>query len=134
MKKVFGERLRLARGDKTQQELADLLGENQQTYGRWENNKSEPKFEMLHRICVCLGVSADWLLGLGSLGACADPPEAVAEPKMYERLEGCAGCASRDAVIADQAAAIRDLSSAVGGQKKTADSRAPSCSRLATPV
>lgn len=109
MKKVFGARLREARGDRSQQEIADLLGEKQQTYGRWENGKCEPGFEMLHRICVLFGRSADWLIGLTDV--CAGVPFSSGGSESLVNSEGrpCPDCLKKNAVIADQALALREM-------------------------
>jgi len=107
-KNKLGERLRELRGDRSQSAVARLLGMPQQNWQRYESGTSEPSLDVLHEICVTLGASMDWLCGLDS--ACG----AVAEPAGggYAPAAGCAGCASRDRVIADQAAAMRELAAA----------------------
>ena len=62
----FCERLRELRGDKSQADIARLLGVKQQNWARWENGVVFPGAETLHHICTTFHVSADWLLGLSS--------------------------------------------------------------------
>lgn len=52
---------RTAFGEK-QQELADYLGLEVETVGRWERGSREPKAYELHRIAERYGLDADWLL------------------------------------------------------------------------
>jgi transcriptional regulator with XRE-family HTH domain len=85
-----------------------LLGINQQNWQRYETGVSEPDFEMLHRICVTLGATADWLLGMEGDRA------AVAETAAAGYHVGAVAVAGdKDAVIADQARSLAALSAAV---------------------
>ena len=63
-KSVFCERLKSARGSKTQSQMAEALGMKQQMYARYETGVTLPSAEVLFSICVSLGISADWLLGV----------------------------------------------------------------------
>lgn len=62
----FGERLFLARTKKdwTQEEFASVLGIAQHTISLWETGKMCPQLRHLPALCVALGCSADYLLGL----------------------------------------------------------------------
>ena len=62
----FGARLRSCRSSSavTQQELADSLGVSLRTYQRYESGTTEPALYDLVSLCIVLGVSADYLLGL----------------------------------------------------------------------
>ena len=63
---MFAERLRAAReagGYASQQALADALGVAQSTVANWEGGRREPNFELTLRLCRCLQVSCDYLLG-----------------------------------------------------------------------
>ena len=60
----FSARLKEARGSATQVAVAQALGIKQQAYARYESGGALPGAEILQRICLRLGVSADWLLGL----------------------------------------------------------------------
>lgn len=68
----FCERLKTIRGDRTQAEIARLLGVKQQNWARWEKGDVFPGAETLHHICVTFHVSADWLLGLPERGKSGD--------------------------------------------------------------
>lgn len=62
----FAERLKAARASSgmTQQEVAEELGILMRSYQRYERGESEPSLHALAGLCVILGTSADWLLGL----------------------------------------------------------------------
>ena len=61
----FGKRLREARiqQNKTQQEMADLIGVALQSYQRYEQGDREPSLSMLITLADVLEVSTDELLG-----------------------------------------------------------------------
>ena len=50
--------------DKTQQEIADVLGTSQTMYARYERGANELPIRHLITLCKYYGVSADYLLGL----------------------------------------------------------------------
>ena len=50
--------------DKTQQEIADLLGTSQTMYARYERGANELPIHHLITLCKHYGVSADYILGL----------------------------------------------------------------------
>ena len=63
---MFAKRLRAAReakGFASQQALADALGVAQSTVANWEGGRREPNYALTLRLCECLQVSADYLLG-----------------------------------------------------------------------
>lgn len=62
----YYERIRDARkdADKGQKELAQILGITQQQYSLYETGRRPLPAEYLPAICLTLGVSADYLLGL----------------------------------------------------------------------
>ena len=47
----------------TQQQLAEMLGVNQQTVARWENNKTEPSIAQLKDLAMIFDTSVDAVLG-----------------------------------------------------------------------
>ena len=47
----------------TQQELAALVGTTQATINRWLKGVNEPNLETLLRICLCLNVTPNFILG-----------------------------------------------------------------------
>lgn len=49
--------------DKSQTEMAALLGCSQQTYSRYENEKVQMTYAVLDRLADYFGVSVDYLLG-----------------------------------------------------------------------
>lgn len=49
--------------DKTQQEIADVLGTSQTMYARYERGANEMPLRHLIVLCKYYGVSADYILG-----------------------------------------------------------------------
>ena len=50
--------------DKTQQEIADILGTSQTMYARYERGANELPIHHLITLCAYYRVSADYILGL----------------------------------------------------------------------
>ena len=50
--------------DKTQQEIADVLGTSQTMYARYERGANEMPLRHLIVLCKYYGVSADYILGI----------------------------------------------------------------------
>lgn len=50
--------------DKSQEEIAKVLGTTQQYYGQYELEKRKVPIEHLATLCNYYGVSADYILGL----------------------------------------------------------------------
>jgi len=50
--------------DKTQQEIADMLGYNRQVYARYENGIREIPFSMIVTLALYYNVSTDYILEL----------------------------------------------------------------------
>ena len=50
--------------DKTQQQIADILGTSQTMYARYERGANELPLRHLLTLCHYYGVSADYILGL----------------------------------------------------------------------
>jgi len=63
---VYIKRIRDLREDhdKTQQEIADLLGTSQTMYARYERGANEMPIRHLVTLCKYYNVSADYILGL----------------------------------------------------------------------
>ena len=63
---VYVKRIRDLREDhdKTQQEIADVLGTSQTMYARYERGANEMPIRHLIALCNYYGVSADYILGL----------------------------------------------------------------------
>ena len=49
--------------DKTQAEMAKILGCSQQTYSRYENGKAQMSYQALSALADYFGTSVDYLLG-----------------------------------------------------------------------
>lgn len=64
--KSYNEILRDLREDKdkTQAQIADLLGITRPQYHLYESGKRQFKLEHICKLCVYYGVSADYVLGL----------------------------------------------------------------------
>lgn len=71
MKAVYVKRMRDLREDhdKTQQDIADVLGTSQTMYARYERGANELPLRHLFALCKYYHVSADYFLGL------SDTPE-----------------------------------------------------------
>lgn len=55
--------------DKTQQEIADILGTSQTMYARYERGANELPIHHLLKLCDYYGVSADYFLGRKNKGS-----------------------------------------------------------------
>ena len=66
MEKTYVKRIRDLRedSDKTQQEIADILGTSQTMYARYERGANELPIRHLIALCLYYKVSADYILGL----------------------------------------------------------------------
>ncbi|MEV9641726.1 helix-turn-helix transcriptional regulator [Mammaliicoccus sciuri] len=62
---MFSVRLKKLRTNKkiSQQEMANYLGITRQGYAKYENNDSEPSYEILKKISLFFNVTTDYLLG-----------------------------------------------------------------------
>ena len=49
--------------DKTQEQIAHMLGCTQQAYSRYENRKAQMSYELLHKLADYYDTSVDYLLG-----------------------------------------------------------------------
>lgn len=90
---MYYNRLRQLRGDRTQAEMASILGMSQANYGYYENGKQSLKSTQIELICTTFGCSAEWLLCFDSK---LDP-----NPAEFELLNIYAGLdeKSRDALM-----------------------------------
>ena len=66
MENNIGMRLKDLRGERSQRAFADMIGCSQTSYSGWEVQGKEPGANAIRLICLSCGVSADWLLGIGS--------------------------------------------------------------------
>ena len=63
----FGQRLRSLRHESglSQSELSDSIGVSVQSISKWENDNTMPDISQIVPLASVLGVSTDWLLGVG---------------------------------------------------------------------
>ena len=68
MNMMYLKRIRDLRedSDKTQQEIADILGTSQTMYARYERGANELPIHHLLTLCEFYSVSADYILGLSN--------------------------------------------------------------------
>lgn len=116
--KKFRDRIEELRSDKTQRALAKEIGVPLNTYTNWTRGIRMPSIENIVNICVQLGVSADWLLGITDSGSAAVKRfnAAAAEKEDKEENEAkpvCLECARKDKAIADKDRTIAELAVSV---------------------
>ena len=63
---IFATRLKELRVERglTQKKLAKAIDTTDDSIFSWEKGRSQPSLEMLRSLCICLDISADYLLGL----------------------------------------------------------------------
>ena len=63
---IYSQRIRALRedNDKTQRDIAEILGTTQQYYGQYEIGKRALHIDHLITLCRYYNVSADYILGL----------------------------------------------------------------------
>lgn len=63
---LFGDRLKELRKERslTQEEISEVCQVAKQTISNWENNITQPPFDIVKRLAQYFGVTADYLLGL----------------------------------------------------------------------
>ena len=68
MQEMYVRRIRDLREDhdKTQQEIADMLGTSQTMYARYERGANELPIRHLIKLCQYYKVTADYILGLSN--------------------------------------------------------------------
>lgn len=87
----IGERLRLLRGNLSQQEFGDLVEIPQRKLSRFETGKAPIDLISTQKICKRMKVTSDWLLfGTGS----TPPEESTCTPQsdVVETSNACARC------------------------------------------
>ena len=62
MSELFSSRLRMARGQRSQAEVCEVLEIKQGTYSTWELGKYEPPLGIIVKLAAYFGVTVDWLL------------------------------------------------------------------------
>lgn len=63
---IFEKRLREIRQERgiSQVELAKIIQTTNDSVYSWEKGRSQPSIDAIRKLCVALGVSSDYLLGL----------------------------------------------------------------------
>lgn len=59
----LGSRIKLARGCRSQEELASIINVDRTTLGSWEIGRREPDLDHLVQIAAITEVTLDWLAG-----------------------------------------------------------------------
>ena len=59
----LGNKLKLVRGTRSQEEFASILGVDRSTFASWEIDRREPDLATLIKISNLSGISLDWLSG-----------------------------------------------------------------------
>lgn len=77
----LGNRIKLARGARSQKDFALMLNVDRTTVGSWERDRREPDIEHLVHIADIAEVSLDWLVGRDNMS-----PEKTREYKKPEWL------------------------------------------------
>lgn len=124
--KKFGDKIEELRSNKTQREFAKLIGVPLNTYTNWTRGIRMPSIENIVNICVQLGVSADWLLGITEAGSSGNRPRVDAAREKDAENDGengrrdavCLECAKKDKTIAELAISVSRLT----GQVSTCNS------------
>ena len=62
---IMGKRLKLLRGEKSQDAVAKAIGISRGALSFYENGERKPDAEAIFKICQYYNISADSLLGLG---------------------------------------------------------------------
>ncbi|MDV6367353.1 MULTISPECIES: helix-turn-helix domain-containing protein [Bacillus cereus group] len=78
----FGEKLKQLRGQKTQDQVAKDIGISRARYSHYENERTEPDMELIHKIAAYYKVTTDYLLGR------SEDPELDAEENKIVSEEG----------------------------------------------
>lgn len=60
---MIGKRMKLLRGNRTQEDIAKMIGVSRARYSHYENGRSEPDLAMLQKLADFHNVSIDYLLG-----------------------------------------------------------------------
>ena len=65
----FNEKIKKRRKELklTQKQVGDSIGLRYQNYQDLEYGKKKPSFDTLVKLCICLNVSADYLLGISDI-------------------------------------------------------------------
>ena len=85
---AFGDRLESLRNGMTQKEFAASLQTPINTYTNWVRGIREPSMGAIINLCTRLGVSSDWLLGIGD-GQPPQPGASIPSPTAGMNCNTC---------------------------------------------
>ncbi len=85
---AFGDRLESLRNGMTQKEFAASLQTPINTYTNWVRGIREPSMSAIINLCTRLGVSSDWLLGIGD-GQPPRPAASIPSPTAGANCNTC---------------------------------------------
>lgn len=121
---MFGERLKQLRqaSNRTQQEIADLLGVSRSAYSHFENGRNEPDKDTLVKLANIFDVTTDYLLGRNKTPKWASKDQIIELDKV---LESDAGMAYGDMVdiTKEDREQINDLIASYFWRKKQKEKR-----------
>lgn len=82
---MLGNRLKALRlrQNKTQEDMATLLGITRQAYGKYESGKNEPDMSSLSKLADYFEVTADYLMGRSDI----KNPESKPEGRFFHDLD-----------------------------------------------
>lgn len=71
----FSERAKMLRQERglSRAEMADRVGISVSTLGNYERGENSPDIDTLRKVCICLDVSSEYLLGLSDSPQCSLP-------------------------------------------------------------
>ena len=87
--KCLRENIAKLRGERAQEEMADILKIPRSTYRNWEDGSRKIKAADIAFLSVCFGVSSDWLLGL------TDDKSPKTEIRAMRKYTGSQACIAR---------------------------------------
>lgn len=86
----IGERLRIVRGELSQDQFAKKIDIPQVTLSNYERDRNQPKIELIRRICKEFGIDVQWLLFGTEDGE--KNSQGARQEKHPEEFFGTAGC------------------------------------------
>lgn len=82
----LGNRIKLARGTRSQEDFARMVGVDRTTLASWEIDRREPGLDNLARIADLAAVSFDWLVGRDNAPT-IEHAQAYHDPKWHEVVD-----------------------------------------------
>lgn len=115
MSKYFISRLKELRGSMSTSAFARMLDMPQTTLNSYFNGIRKPSVELVKRICVKCGCTADWLLGLSDVRDYTKPSAPSAAPPQTKKNLGRLSMQS-DADLLDEIRALKARVAALESQ------------------